>query len=66
MSKLQENVEMLRAELTSLHARKASETVIATEYGDDWSDPQWQGYHCNQEHLQERIEYLEECLRELG
>ena len=66
MSKLQENVEMLRAELASLHARKTNESALATEFGDAWSDPQWQGYHCNQEHLQERIEYLEECLRELG
>ena len=66
MSKLQEDVEVLRAELQTLVTRKANESAVAAEYGDDWSDPQWQGYHCNQEHLQERIDYLEEQLANLG
>ena len=61
-----ERVITLRTQLSELNVQMTRMIADAQRYGEDWSDPQWEGYHFNQARLQEHIEFLEEQLANLG
>ena len=61
-----ERAVILRTQLSELNVQMTRMIADAQRYGNEWSDPQWDGYHFNQEKLQERIEFLEEQLANLG
>ena len=61
-----ERAVILRTQLSELITEYKRMIADAQRYGEDWSDHQWEAYHFNQECLQERIEFLEEQLANLG
>ena len=52
------DAECAWGEINDINKYIANNDQIMLDIGDDWSDHQWEAYHMNKEHAQERIAYL--------